>query len=407
MADSTAAKSTQPQPVIMIVDDESMVTKSLTTLIELETDYAVVAFQSPTEALEYLKKSTVDLIISDFLMPEITGLELLEQARKMHPEVPRILLTGYADKKNAIEAINAVGLFQYIEKPWDNENLKIVIRNGLNYKGLESVLKQKVKDLDVLLMERQKLLDTTDMFQTELEMARRVQQSMLPESLPQLDDIRLTARYLPALEIGGDFYDVIALDRGRTAVLIADITGHGIQAALGTALLKFAFTSFRDSDVGATEILRGMNSVLFRGLPSDIFVVALIVELDPGRGACNLVNAGVPHPVLLRKADGSMERVTVNGLLLGMTDDDTYQPGEVEQVSLDRGDYLLLFTDGLTESADKTGEFFETRALLENVEKGLAKPGCEILNDLESAAAEFRQSARPDDDITMICIERR
>ena len=116
---------------IVIVDDEEMVLTSLSSFLNLETEYDVKTFTSAQEALDYVKEGRCDLVISDYLMPEMDGISFLAQVRELKPSVPRIILTGYADKENAIKAINDVGLFQYIEKPWDNDDILIVLRNGL------------------------------------------------------------------------------------------------------------------------------------------------------------------------------------------------------------------------------------------------------------------------------------
>ncbi|MEN9577282.1 MAG: hypothetical protein RJA70_291 [Pseudomonadota bacterium] len=132
----------------MIVDDEEMVLTSLSTYLTLETDYDVVTFTSAAQALKQVESGPVDLIISDFLMPEMDGITFLSKARELKPDVPRIILTGYADKENAIKAINQVGLFQYIEKPWDNDDLRLTIRNGLEKKRLLTKLSEKVSEIN-------------------------------------------------------------------------------------------------------------------------------------------------------------------------------------------------------------------------------------------------------------------
>lgn len=132
---------------ILILDDEEMVLTSLRSFIELETDYNVTTFTSPAEALEFIKSNDIDLVISDYLMPNMDGISFLAQVKQIDPHITRIILTGYADKENAIKAINDVGLFQYIEKPWDNNDLKIVIRNGLEKKRLMEELDKKISEI--------------------------------------------------------------------------------------------------------------------------------------------------------------------------------------------------------------------------------------------------------------------
>jgi DNA-binding NtrC family response regulator len=134
-------------PVIAIVDDEEMVLTSLRSFLMLETDYDVETFRSPRKALEDLKNKNLDLIVSDYLMPEMNGIEFLLEIKKVHPFATRILLTGYADKENAIKAINEVGLYQYVEKPWDNDDLRITIQNGLERRFLMEKLENKIQEV--------------------------------------------------------------------------------------------------------------------------------------------------------------------------------------------------------------------------------------------------------------------
>jgi len=134
-------------PTLVIVDDEEIVLKSIDSFLAIETDYKVVTFTSPEDAISYIEKNGVDLIISDYLMPKMDGVVFLSKVRELKPEVPRVILTGYADKENAIKAINEVGLFQYIEKPWDNEDLLIIIRNGLEKRHLQKKLEEKITEI--------------------------------------------------------------------------------------------------------------------------------------------------------------------------------------------------------------------------------------------------------------------
>ncbi|MGB0909104.1 MAG: response regulator [Nitrospirales bacterium] len=134
-------------PTIVIVDDEEIVVTSLQTFLDLETPYRTVTFTSPKSALEHIRNHDVDLVVSDYLMPEMDGITFLSQVRSLKPDVPRIILTGYADKENAIKAINQVGLFQYIEKPWDNEDLRVIVRNGLEKMQLLKKLQLKINEI--------------------------------------------------------------------------------------------------------------------------------------------------------------------------------------------------------------------------------------------------------------------
>ena len=134
---------------IVIVDDDKIVTSSLKTLLKLEGFSDAHYFNDPKEALEFLKLERPDLILSDFLMPQMNGFEFLSAAKEIYPEVSMILLTGYADKENAIRAINEIGLYKYIEKPWDNDDLIFNIKNGIERSHLLSQLREKINELEI------------------------------------------------------------------------------------------------------------------------------------------------------------------------------------------------------------------------------------------------------------------
>jgi response regulator RpfG family c-di-GMP phosphodiesterase len=135
-------------PTILIVDDEEMVLMALRSFLELETAYRVVTSLSPVDALDTVRDERVDVIVADFMMPVMDGIEFLRQARDIRPHATRILLTGYADMRNAIRAINEAGLYHYLEKPWDNDRLKLVVRNGVERSSLVNELDSRITALE-------------------------------------------------------------------------------------------------------------------------------------------------------------------------------------------------------------------------------------------------------------------
>jgi DNA-binding NtrC family response regulator len=155
--DDRRSERSMDKETVLIVDDEEMVLTSLSTYLTLETEYEVVTFTSAARALEHIEQHEVGVIISDFLMPEMDGITFLARARELRPDVPRIILTGYADKENAIKAINQVGLYQYVEKPWDNDDIRLIIRNGLEKKQLLAKLTQKVSQINQAYSELQSI----------------------------------------------------------------------------------------------------------------------------------------------------------------------------------------------------------------------------------------------------------
>ena len=137
-------------PTILVVDDEEMVLNSMKAFFAIEGNYKLLTYTSALKAMEDLERNSlkVDLVISDYLMPGMDGIAFLAKVKEMLPMVPRILLTGYADKENAIAAINNVGLYQYIQKPWDNDDLKLAIRNGLEKTTLLYKLEEKIREVE-------------------------------------------------------------------------------------------------------------------------------------------------------------------------------------------------------------------------------------------------------------------
>ncbi|HSR43420.1 MAG TPA: response regulator [Longimicrobiales bacterium] len=133
---------------VLVVDDEEMVVRSLESFLTLETSYDVLTFCSPGEALAALDEQRVEVVVADFMMPGMDGITFLKRVRETQPEATRILLTGYADKENAIRAINEAGLYHYLEKPWDNERLRLVIRNGVERSSLFNELSSRVAALE-------------------------------------------------------------------------------------------------------------------------------------------------------------------------------------------------------------------------------------------------------------------
>ena len=149
--------SSEETPIIVIVDDEEMVLTSLKSFLTLETDYDIQTFTSAKKAIQFVQDNKTSLVVSDYLMPEMNGIEFLSEIKKIDPSIPRIIITGYADKENAIKAINEVGLYQYIEKPWDNDDILIIFRNALEKKMLLNKLEDKMGQITKASSELQNL----------------------------------------------------------------------------------------------------------------------------------------------------------------------------------------------------------------------------------------------------------
>ena len=140
--------STNQKASVVIVDDEEMVITSVRAYLQLETEFEIHGFTEPEQAVKHMEHHLVDIAVSDYLMPRMSGIQFLTRAKQIQPEASRVLLTGHADKQSAIQAINEVGLYQYVEKPWENEQLLLIIQNGIERSKLLRELREKVSELD-------------------------------------------------------------------------------------------------------------------------------------------------------------------------------------------------------------------------------------------------------------------
>ncbi len=139
---------TNAQAEVLLVDDEEMVITSVRAFLMLETEYNIHGFTSPEQAVKHMETHPVDVAISDYLMPKMNGIQMLSKAKDLQPEAARILLTGHADKQSAIRAINDVGLYHYLEKPWDNAQLLLIVRGAIERTQLLRRLQSMVSQLD-------------------------------------------------------------------------------------------------------------------------------------------------------------------------------------------------------------------------------------------------------------------
>lgn len=398
--------ASEPRARILAVDDDDLVLGSLQGLITLETDHELQTFSDPQEAVKELEKNPFDIIISDFLMPGMNGLEFLKEARRLQPDAARILLTGFADKQNAIRAINEVGLYHYLEKPWENDHLLLLIRNALEQKTLRRQLTERVEEFKQLTREHTDLADRHRVLERELEMAARVQRSLLPDGFSQVDGFRVTPFYRPTKAVGGDYYDVQVRDKTATW-LISDVSGHGVQAALTSMLLKAIFQQTAAEAPDPKDLLREMNDKLHEFLPGGMYVAAAVLHLNPHRRQIHLANAGLPYPLLLSQdTEKAVQKIPVAGLPLGLFPKSVPDHYDSRELELSGGDLLLVSSDGLGEIRGKGEEFFEDKALEGTLQSLRGKAGNEVVEQLTQSALSFGGDKGPADDLTLVCVER-
>ena len=232
--------------------------------------------------------------------------------------------------------------------------------------------------------------------QRELEIARRIQQSLLPREAPRAHGLDVAVRFVPMSAVAGDLYDFVALGPSRLGILVADVSGHGIPAALVGAMVKLAFAETERTDDPA-YVLTTVNRALCRQLEHG-FVTALYAVIDAERSTITVANAG--HPALLiGSSRRSVVEVHEHGLMLGVMPDASYQNAEV---ALQDGDRILLYTDGVIEAQNAAGEFFDgervARWLVSNHAGDVKRLGDAALADLH----QWRGHRPFEDDVTFV-----
>jgi sigma-B regulation protein RsbU (phosphoserine phosphatase) len=248
----------------------------------------------------------------------------------------------------------------------------------------------------------QKEMVVRERLETEVQLARQIQQTFLPESLPEFENWQLAARWKTARQVGGDFYDVFDLPDNRLGLFIADVSDKGIPAALFMALTRTLVHAAVIETDSPAEALRRVNDLLVPDTKQGMFVTAVYAVLDMNKDELTYVNAGHNPPIWV-KSDGSMEILTRTGVALGAAENMKY---EQRIIPLEKDDCLLFYTDGLTESYNIDGDFYGEERLEEALKANHCSSAHELIDVVEKSLLDFVQDMPPADDLTMLVLRR-
>ena len=327
---------------ILVVDDEPDLEPLMLQYMRRQIRSGIYEFVfagDGVEALEVLEADKgIDMVLSDINMPKMDGLTLLQRMQDVAPEVRAVIISAYGDMQNIRTAMNR-GAFDFITKPVDFGDLKITINRTLEH----------IEQWQEATKAREQLV----VLENELDVASRIQQSVLPSEFLNSDDYTLFGTMQPARNVGGDFFDLISLPNGRIGLLIADVSGKGVPAALFMMSSRILLKSAARRDINTSEVLAEVNNVLSEDNEACMFVTMLYAVYDPSSGKLQYTDGGHDPPVVVH-ADGHVGRLPVTeGLALGVIPQFEYQQ---ESYQLSSGDTVILYTDGVTDAMNSEDE---------------------------------------------------
>jgi sigma-B regulation protein RsbU (phosphoserine phosphatase) len=385
----TEATLNPAKPVILYAEDNPDMRIYVRDL--LADDYSVFLASDGRDGIEKARCYKPELILADHLMPNMSGRDLLNQVRS-DPDlcaIPVILLTAHGGAEARIEGL-AAGADDYLTKPFDEQELLARIRNLLRARAQELAIARSNQRME-----------------SELHVARELQVSMLPHEAPRIPGWDLAARWRPVREVAGDYYDFIPSDKGQLGLIVADVCDKGTPAALFMALTRSVIrASLGRTSSNADDIARA-NRQICADSTSGMFVTLVYARLSPQAGRITYVNAGHMPPLLCKpNARGDQDRLvelTRTGMALGMIEDAAY---EQRMVHLDPGDFILFYTDGVTDAINLWEQEFGMERLRQAILNHRHLPAADIIAALERAIDDFTGAAAQFDDIAIVVAKR-
>jgi len=379
---------------ILVVDDEPDLEQLILQKFRKQIREGLFTFKfagNGVQALERLAEDiTIDLVLTDINMPEMDGLTLLNRIKEQEkPLLRSVIVSAYGDIENIRTAMNR-GAFDFIIKPIDLNDLEITIAKSLN--DLR-VLKEAMQSRDQLMF-----------IKHELGIATEIQTSILPKVFPPFPDRKefdIYAKMIPAREVGGDLYDFFLIDKSRVGVIIGDVSGKGIPAAMFMAVSKTLLKATALKGIPPDSCLESVNNILVdESLPS-MFVTVFYGIFDTRNGSFEYCNGGHNPPYLI-SAGGEVRQLDNRGwVFLGALKNLEY---ESNVVMLQPGETLFLITDGITEAMNTREEMFGEERSQAALQMHAGKPLPELVQKVIEEVQAFAGAQEQSDDLTCLTL---
>ena len=380
---------------ILVVDDEpdlqALISQKFRNKIKAK-EYEFHFAENGVQALEKIANDgTIDLVLTDINMPVMDGLTLLSKINELNNKLLRsVIVSAYGDMENIRTAMNR-GAYDFITKPIDLKDLEITIEKSL----------KEIEEYKLAVSAQTKLIA----LQQELDIANVIQTSILPKTFPPFPDrkeFEIFAKMIPAKDVGGDLFDFFFIDKYRLGIVVGDVSGKGIAAALLMAVSKTLLKATALKGMPADNILSEVNNIIAEESPSNMFVTVFYGVLDTRSGAFEYSNGGHNLPYLI-SVDGKIKQLeNIGGLMIGAIKDVPY---ESNVIMLKPGESILFFTDGVTESFNKDGEEFHETGLEKILEGKNSLSVNELVDHVFKNVQSFSEGVEQSDDITCLALK--
>lgn len=406
--DDASHQETRP---VLVVDDSRAHRRLLSRSLE-KWGYDVIEADSGEAALEVCQSTSVELVVSDWMMPGMSGIEFCRQFRALVDGHPAyfILLTAQKEREVLAEGLES-GADDFLTKPFSSVELRARLRAGERVLEAHRALEDKNDVLSETLTE---LSDAYDAIERDLNEARKFQEGLVPERHLNFGNFDISMLLQPSGHIGGDLVGCFRVNATTLGFYSVDVSGHGVASALMTArIASYLSDAAPDRNVALRKsagdyvmrdlevVCEKLNALLQSDADSDQYLTMALGKLCLASGACELCQAGHPFPVVQR-ADGTVEFIELEGTPIGLIDDAEFSTSALTLMS---GDRLILHSDGLTECSDPNGNLLEEEGLERILQDKHGLHGLMLIDEIVFALERFGGSEEFADDLSAILIE--
>ncbi|MEP3634495.1 MAG: SpoIIE family protein phosphatase [Shimia thalassica] len=399
---------------ILLVDDSRLQRRILSASLKSD-GYEVIEAASGEEALELCKETPPDLVLSDWIMPGMDGIEFCQAFRALEQEKYGyfILLTSKSEKAEVAKGLEG-GADDFLIKPVNAHELRARIGAGERIVRMQRELTQKNSMISDTLDELQRVYDSLD---HDLKEAKKLQQSLVRDRFKDFGTGAAALILQSSGHVGGDLVGHFGISDSRVGLYSIDVSGHGISSALMTARLagflssnspeqNVALKTLPDGRQGyhpPAEVIRRLNQIILDEMETEHYFTMLLAVVNLQTGHVEMAQAGHPHPVILR-ANGQVEQNGPGGLPVGLIDGATFTPFSIE---MSPGDRLLILSDGVTECPNQDGDMLGEEGLEDLVGQMVNRDVTGALNVLIEELERFAGGIGFPDDVSGILFEFR